>query len=137
MLKEFREFAIKGNMLDLAIAVVLGAAFGAVIASLVADIFTPLIGMVTGGIDFKSKVANVNGVDIKYGLFITALVNFVIVAFVLFMVVKAVNRFRRQEEAAPAVPTKEEVLLTEIRDLLKGGSAKAVVVTPANAVEKV
>jgi large conductance mechanosensitive channel len=131
MLKEFREFAIKGNMLDLAIAVVLGAAFGAVIASLVADIFTPLIGMVTGGIDFKSNAATVNGVDIKYGLFITALINFVIVAFVLFMVVKAVNRFRRQEEAAPVVPTNEEVLLAEIRDLLKSGGSKAVVATPA------
>lgn len=130
MLKEFREFAIKGNMLDLAIAVVLGAAFGAVIGSLVTDIFTPLVGMVTGGIDFKSKVANVNGVDIKYGMFITALINFVIVAFCLFMVVKAVNRFRKQEAAAPAAPSNEEVLLTEIRDLLKGSSGKAVVVTP-------
>ena len=97
MLKEFREFAIKGNMLDLAIAVVLGAAFGAVIASLVADIFTPLIGMVTGGIDFKSKVANVNGVDIKYGLFITALINFVIVAFVLFMSGWSTPRSRKSE----------------------------------------
>src|SRR5690348_16294871 len=126
MLKEFREFAIKGNMLDLAIAVVLGAAFGAVIGSLVTDIFTPLVGMVTGGIDFKSKVANVNGVDIKYGMFITALINFVIVAFCLFMVVKAVNRFRKQEEAAPAVPTNEEVLLTQIRDLLSASSGKAV-----------
>lgn len=131
MLKEFREFAIKGNMLDLAIAVVLGAAFGAVITSVVADIFTPLIGMVTGGIDFKSKVVNVNGVDIKYGLFITALINFAIVAFALFLVVKAVNRFRKAEEAAPAAPSNEEVLLTEIRDLLKAGGGMAVVNTAA------
>lgn len=137
MLKEFREFAIKGNMLDLAIAVVLGAAFGAIIASLVADIFTPLIGMATGGIDFKSKVATINGVNINYGLFITALINFVIVAFVLFMVVKAVNRFRKQEEAAPAVPTAEETLLTEIRDLLKAGAGKAVVAAPVTEAEKV
>ncbi len=75
--------------------------------------------MLTGGIDFKSKVVNINGVDLKYGLFITALINFVIVAFALFLVVKAVNRFRKKEEAAPVVPTNEEVLLTEIRDLLK------------------
>jgi large conductance mechanosensitive channel len=138
MLKEFREFAVKGNMLDLAIAVVLGAAFGAVIASLVADIFTPLIGMATGGIDFKTKAVNVNGVDIKYGLFITALINFAIVAFCLFLVVKAVNRFRKKEEAAPAVPSNEEVLLGEIRDLLKGGSkVKAVVAEPVTETQKV
>jgi large conductance mechanosensitive channel len=127
MLKEFREFAMKGNMLDLAIGLVLGAAFGAVITSIVADLFTPLIGMATGGVDFKAKVATVNGVDIKYGLFITALINFIIVAFALFLVVKAVNRFRKTEEAAPAVPSNEEVLLTEIRDLLKSGGGKAVV----------
>lgn len=127
MLKEFREFAIKGNMLDLAIAVVLGAAFGAVIASLVTDIFTPLIGVITGGVDFKGRAFTVNGVAVNYGLFINALINFAIVAFVLFLVVKAVNRFRKQEEAAPAVPSNEEVLLTEIRDLLKSGSGKAVV----------
>lgn len=129
MLKEFREFAIKGNMLDLAIAVVLGAAFGAVIASLVADIFTPLIGVITGGVDFKGRAFTVNGVAVNYGLFINALINFAIVAFVLFLVVKAVNRFRKQEEAAPAVPSNEEVLLTEIRDLLKSGTGKAVVST--------
>lgn len=129
MLKEFREFAIKGNMLDLAIAVVLGAAFGAVIASLVADIFTPLIGVLTGGVDFKGRAFTVNGVAVNYGLFINALINFAIVAFVLFLVVKAVNRFRKQEEAAPAVPSNEEVLLTEIRDLLKSGTGKAVVST--------
>ncbi|MCC7229532.1 MAG: large-conductance mechanosensitive channel protein MscL [Fimbriimonadaceae bacterium] len=127
MLKEFREFAIKGNMLDLAIAVVLGAAFGAVIASLVADIFTPLIGVITGGVDFKGRAFTVNGVAVNYGLFINALINFAIVAFALFLVVKAVNRFRKQEAAAPAAPSNEEVLLTEIRDLLKSGSAKAVV----------
>lgn len=134
MLKEFREFAVKGNMLDLAIAVVLGAAFGAVINSVVADIFTPIIGAITGGIDFKDKVFTVAGVGIKYGSFITVLINFVIVAFALFMVVKAVNRFRKVEEAAPAAPTNEEVLLTEIRDLLKAGSGKAVVAT--TVVEK-
>jgi large conductance mechanosensitive channel len=135
--KEFREFAIKGNMLDLAIAVVLGAAFGAVITSVVADIFTPIIGAITGGIDFKDKVLEVGGVGIKYGSFITALINFAIVAFALFLVVKAINRFRKAEEAAPAVPSNEEVLLTEIRDLLKGGSAKAVVATTVTEKEPV
>jgi large conductance mechanosensitive channel len=129
MFKEFKEFAIKGNMLDLAIAVVLGAAFGAVVNSVVTDIFTPIIGAITGGIDFKTKSFSVNGVAIQYGSFITVLINFAIVAFALFLVVKAINHFRRKEEAAPAVPTNEEVLLTEIRDLLKGNSGKAVVVT--------
>lgn len=137
MLKEFREFAIKGNMLDLAIAVVLGAAFGAVINSVVADIFTPIIGAVTGGVDFKDKVLTVAGVGIKYGSFITVLINFAIVAFALFLVVKAVNRFRKVEEAAPAEPTNEEVLLTEIRDLLKAGSGKAVVATTISEKETV
>ena len=119
MLKEFREFAIKGNMLDLAIGVVLGTAFGAVINSIVTDLFTPIVGAITGGIDFKEKSVEIAGVALKYGMFITALINFLIVAFALFLVVKGVNRFRRHEEAAPTPPTNEEVLLTEIRDLLK------------------
>ncbi len=119
MLKEFREFAIKGNMLDLAIGLVLGTAFGAVINSIVTDLFTPIIGAITGGIDFKDKSFEIAGVALNYGMFITALINFLIVAFALFLVVKAVNRFRKQEEAAPAEPTNEEVLLAEIRDLLK------------------
>ena len=136
MLKEFREFAMKGNMLELAIAVVLGVAFGAVINSIVADIITPLIGVITGGVDFKGRSFTVNNVAVNYGLTINALINFAIVAFALFMVVKGINRFRKQEEAAPAVPTNEEVLLGEIRDLLKGGSGKAVVSTAAVA-EKV
>lgn len=122
MLKEFREFAVKGNMLDLAIGVVLGAAFGAVINSIVADIFTPIIGAITGGIDFKDKAFEISGVAIKYGMFITALINFLIVAFALFLVVKAINRFKKAEEAAPTPPSNEEVLLTEIRDLLKAKS---------------
>ena len=117
MLKEFREFAMKGNMLDLAIGLVLGVAFGAVISSLVADIFTPIIGMVTGGVDFKDRASEIMGVNLKWGMFVQALINFLMVAFVLFMVVKAVNRFRK-EEPAPA-PSEEVVLLTEIRDTLK------------------
>ena len=117
MLKEFREFAMKGNMLDLAIGIVLGAAFGAVINSIVTDIITPLIGVITGGVDFKGRAFTVNGVAINYGLFLNALLNFIIVAFALFLVVKAVNRFRKEEPAA-AQP-EEVLLLTEIRDTLK------------------
>lgn len=137
MLKEFREFAIKGNMLDLAIAVVLGAAFGAVINSIVTGILTPLIGAVTGGIDFSAKSFSVNGVAVNYGLFITALINFVIVAFCLFLVVKTANRFRKQEEAAPAGPSNEEILLGEIRDILKNTNGKAVVAVPAKEAQEV
>lgn len=137
MLKEFREFAMKGNMLDLAIGIVIGAAFSAVINSIVADIITPLIGVVTGGVDFKGRSFTVNGVAVNYGLFLNALINFVIVAFALFLVVKAINRFRKQEEAAPPAPTNEEVLLSEIRDLLKSGSGKAVVASTTTQVEKV
>ena len=117
MLKEFREFAMKGNMLDLAIGIVLGAAFGAVINSIVTDIITPLIGVITGGVDFKARAFTVNGVAINYGLFLNALLNFIIVAFALFLVIKAVNRFRKEEPAA-AQP-EEVLLLTEIRDTLK------------------
>ena len=119
MLKEFREFAMKGNMLDLAIGLVLGAAFGAVINSLVADIFTPIIGGLTGGVDFKDRASEIMGVTVKWGLFVNAVIYFLIVAFALFLVVKAINRFKRAEEAAPAPPSEEVVLLTEIRDALK------------------
>jgi len=117
LLKEFREFAMKGNMLDLAIGIVIGAAFGAVITSLVTDIFTPFIGAIAGGVDFKNRASNVMGVDVKWGLFLNAIINFMIVAFALFLVVKAVNRFRKEEPPAP--PSDEVVLLTEIRDTLK------------------
>jgi len=119
MLKEFKEFAMKGNMLDLAIGIVIGAAFGAVITSLVTDIFTPLIGMVTGGVDFKDRASEIMGVNLKWGLFVQAIINFLIVAFALFLIVKAVNRFRKAEPAPP--PSDEVVLLTEIRDALKAG----------------
>jgi large conductance mechanosensitive channel len=139
MFKEFRDFAIKGNMIDLAIGVIIGAAFGAIVSSIVDDIFMPLIGLIIGGIDFSNLfivLSNPNGVAVpslaaakeagvatlNYGLFINAVVKFTIVAFVLFLVVKGVNRLRRQEAAAPAAPpapTTEEKLLTEIRDAIK------------------
>jgi large conductance mechanosensitive channel len=135
MLKEFREFAMKGNVVDLAVGVIIGAAFGAIVSSLVGDVIMPLIGAVTGGLDFSNyftplskAVTAGNLVDAKkqgavlaWGNFLTLTLNFVIVAFVLFMVVRAMNRLKRRDEAAPAPPkpSREEELLTEIRDLLK------------------
>ena len=124
MLKEFREFIAKGNMLDLAVGIVIGAAFTAIVNSLVQDLITPIIGLV-GGADFKDYTWEIkNGVLLRYGAFITAVINFLIVAFVLFMIVKASNRLKRQQEAetaAPAIPEvpNDEKLLMEIRDLLK------------------
>lgn len=133
VLKEFREFAVKGNVMDLAIGVIIGAAFGNIVSSLVGDIFMPVIGAVTGGLDFSnhfiplsSAVTADNLVDAKkqgavlaYGSFITIAINFLIVAGVLFLVVRTINTLRRAEEkkAAPA-PSRSEVLLAEIRDLL-------------------
>ena len=136
MLKEFREFAMKGNVVDLAVAVVIGAAFGAIVTSLVNDIIMPIIGVATGGLDFSNyfvrlanKVTADNLADAKkqgavlaYGNFIQLTVNFLIIAFALFIVIQIVNRLKRREEAKPAEPPKpsaEVALLTEIRDLLK------------------
>ena len=135
MLKEFRDFAMKGNVVDLAVAVIIGAAFGAIVNSLVADIIMPIIGAV-GSVDFSnyfiglsSKVTATNladarkqGAVLAYGNFITLVVNFVIIAFVMFMMIRAMNKLKRHEEAKPTEPPKpsaEVVLLTEIRDLLK------------------
>jgi large conductance mechanosensitive channel len=136
MLKEFREFAMRGNVVDLAIGIVIGAAFGAIVTSLVGDIFMPIIGAVTGGLDFSnyftplsSKVtadslveAKKQGAVLAWGNFITVAINFVIIAAALFIVVKGINQLKKQqaEEAAkPPEPSREEVLLTEIRDALK------------------
>src|ERR1700752_327750 len=135
MLKEFRDFAMKGNVVDLAVAVIIGAAFGAIVNSLVGDIIMPVIGAL-GSLDFSNyflalskNVTASNLVDAKkqgavlaYGCFITLTVNFIIVAFVLFIVIRLMNQLKRTEAAAPASPpkpTREEELLTEIRDLLK------------------
>ncbi len=136
MLKEFREFAMRGNVVDLAIGVIIGGAFGLIVNSLVADIFMPIIGVVTGGVNFADlgyelKAATVNAagepvpaVVIAYGKFIQFTINFLIVAFAMFMVVKGMNRMKKKEveaPAAPPVPTAEEKLLVEIRDLLAKG----------------
>jgi large conductance mechanosensitive channel len=137
MFKEFRDFALRGNVIDLAIGVVIGAAFGAIVSSLVDDVFMPIIGLILSGIDFSNlfivlnnpsggavpsvAFAKENGIaTLNYGLFINAIVKFTIIAFVLFLVVKAINRMKKQEAAAPPPgPSKEEVLLTEIRDAIR------------------
>jgi len=122
MLKEFRDFINRGNVVDLAVAVIIGGAFGAIITSLVNDIIMPLIGVIMGGLDFAGLSIQVGEATILYGSFIQAIVNFLIIAFVLFLIVRSFNKLQKEEEAAPAPPPEpsaEEKLLTEIRDLLK------------------
>jgi len=124
MLKEFREFIMRGNVLDLAVAVIIGAAFTAIVTSLVQDILMPIIGILTGGIDFSGLSAKVGEAVITYGKFIQAVVNFLIVAWIIFMLVRSINRIQRRfskpaEPAAPAAPPEDILLLREIRDLLK------------------
>lgn len=121
MLKEFRDFVARGNVVDLAVAVVIGGAFTAIVNSLVNDILMPLIGVLLGGIDFTELSFQVGEATVAYGLFIQAIVNFLIIAFVIFLMVRSINRFRAAEEAEPAPPepSAEEKLLAEIRDLLQ------------------
>lgn len=143
MFKEFKEFAMKGNVVDMAVGIIIGAAFGAIVNSLVADVVMPIIGVVTGGLDFSSRyvllkdgappapyatvaAAKAAGaVTINIGTFISLVLNFVLVALVLFMIIKGMNQLRRRQPAppppAPPLPTNEERLLGEIRDLLKAG----------------
>ncbi len=121
MLKEFRDFAMKGNVMDLAIAVIIGGAFGKIVTSLVNDILMPIIGMFIGD-SFSSLSVDINGVAIKYGAFLQATVDFVIIAFVIFILIKGMNKMKKKKEEAPAPapgPTKDQELLMEIRDLLK------------------
>lgn len=136
MLKEFKEFISRGNVIDLAVGIIIGAAFTAIVNSLVNDIIMPPIGLILGGIDFSNFYINLSGesydsltaaqeagaATINYGLFVNAVIKFLIVAFAVFILVKQVNRFRRKQEDAPAPPpepSRSEVLLAEIRDLLK------------------
>ena len=142
MLKEFKEFAVKGNMIDMAVGIIIGGAFGTIISSLVKDVIMPPIGLAMGGIDFAEQfillqagevagpyltvaaAKEAGAVTMNYGLFVNACISFLIVAFAVFMLVRQVNRMKAEEEAAPAAPPeppKEEVLLGEIRDLLKAG----------------
>lgn len=122
MIKEFIKFIQKGNVLDLAVAVIIGGAFGAITTSLVNDVIMPLVGIIIGGVDFTGLKLTVGSAEVLYGNFIQAFVNFLIIAWVMFMVVKAFNSVKKKEEEAPApppAPSAEETLLTEIRDLLK------------------
>ena len=140
MLQEFKAFAMKGNVVDMAVGVVIGGAFGAIVKSLVDDVIMPVIGRLTGGVDFSSlfvvlkdgasagpyaslaEASKAGAVLLKYGVFINTVVTFLIVAFAIFMVIKNINRFKREEAAAPpppAVPSEEVLLLREIRDALK------------------
>ncbi len=122
MLKEFREFIAKGNVLDLAVAVILGGAFGAIVTSLVNDIIMPLVGIIIGGVDFKSIAVNVGSATLGIGNFIQAVVLFLIIAWVMFLIVKAANQMKKPAPPPPpAGPTNEEKLLMEIRDALKSG----------------
>lgn len=119
MLKEFREFIMKGNVIDLAVAVILGAAFGVIVTSFIDDIITPLLlapALREAGVD---NIAALSWNGVKYGNFLSAILKFLLIAFVLFLVIKSINSLKRKQEAAPAGPTKEEILLTEIRDLLR------------------
>jgi large conductance mechanosensitive channel len=120
-LKEFRDFAIKGNVVDLAVGVIIGAAFGKIVSSLVGDIVMPLVGILIGGVQFESLVFMVGDAKVAYGKFIQNVVDFVLVAIVIFLLVKAINHFRRKAETEPkaAPPPRQEQLLEEIRDLLK------------------
>ncbi len=125
MLKEFRDFLNRGSVIDLAVAVILGAAFTAIVKSLVDDIIMPLIGVLMGGVSFADLSVQVGDAVILYGNFIQAIVNFVIVAFVVFLFIRSYNNMQKKEEEAPAAPPEpstEEKLLTEIRDLLKAQS---------------
>jgi len=132
MIKEFKDFAVKGNVVDMAVGIIIGAAFGKIVTALVSGVIMPPIGVLLGGVDFsdlaivvKQAVGEAPAVVISYGAFIQTLIDFTIIAFAIFMVVKAINRLKRKEEAAPTAPTappaptSQEVLLTEIRDLLK------------------
>ncbi|MBR0576219.1 large-conductance mechanosensitive channel protein MscL [Proteiniclasticum sp. BAD-10] len=118
-LQDFKAFAVKGNVLDLAVAVIIGGAFGAIVTSFVKDLVMPLIGAIFAVPDFTALSFTVNGTPIMIGAFIQAVVNFLIVAFAIFVMIRLIEKFKKKEPAAPPAPTKEELLLTEIRDLLK------------------
>ena len=132
MIKEFKEFAVKGNVVDMAVGIIIGAAFGKIVSSFVADVIMPPIGVLLGGVDFsglsltiKQAVGDVPAVVISYGKFINTVIDFAIIAFAIFIAIKAINSLKKKEEEkpeAPPEPSKEELLLTEIRDILKAQS---------------
>jgi large conductance mechanosensitive channel len=132
MIGEFKQFAMRGNVVDLAVGVVIGGAFGKIVSSLVDQIIMPPIGWITGGIDFSDlkwvlrpadPAHKIGEVAVQYGAFINTLIQFLIIAFAIFLMVKGINRLVRKQEAAPAAPPADVVLLTEIRDLLKAAQA--------------
>ena len=153
MLDELKKFALKGNVVDLAVGVVIGAAFGAIVSSMVGDVIMPVIGAVTGGLDFSNYFVGLSkavtatnladakkqGAVLAYGSFLTSTLNFMIVAAVLFLVIRLMNRIKAKEEAAPAAPpkpTKDQELLSEIRDLLKKGGATKTAAAKAPTASK-
>ena len=129
MLKEFKEFAMRGNVVDMAVGIIIGGAFGKIVSSLVTDVVMPPIGLLMGGVDFRSLALTMKealgdkpAITIRYGLFVNTVIDFIIVAFAIFMMVRLMNALKKKEEAAPAAapaPTKDQALLTEIRDILK------------------
>jgi len=126
VLKEFREFAVKGNVVDMAVGIIIGASFGKIVSSLVSDVVTPPLGYIIGGVDFTKLaytlpvlVEGRDPVTIRYGVFLQTTFDFLIVAFAIFLLVKLINKLRRHHAATPAAPPRQEVLLEEIRDLLK------------------
>lgn len=134
MLKEFKEFAMRGNVLDMAIGVIIGGAFGKIVSSLVGDVLMPPIGLLMGKVDFSSLFLNLSGTPqpslaaakatgtptVNYGVFLQTVFDFIIIAFVIFLLVRQVNRFKKEQPPVPPAPTNEEKLLIEIRDALKG-----------------
>lgn len=125
-IKEFREFAVRGNVVDMAVGIVIGAAFGKIVTSLVGDVITPPLGYLIGGVDFTklaltlpAMTEGAESVTVRYGAFLQTVFDFIIVAFAIFIAVKVINRLKRKQDAAPAAPPRQEVLLEEIRDLLK------------------
>ena len=123
LIQEFKSFAMKGNVVDMAVGIIIGVAFGKIVTSLVSDVIMPPIGLLLGGIDFSNLSASLaDGVTIKYGLFVNTVIDFIIVAFVIFVMIKGMNSLKKKEEAKPAAPpapSEEVVLLSQIRDLLK------------------
>lgn len=121
MAKEFREFAVKGNVMDLAVGVIIGAAFGKIVSSMVEDVVMPVLGAMMGGLNFSDLAVKVGSATLKYGKFLQTCLDFLIIAWAIFLIVKLINRLKREEEkpAEPKAPPRQEILLEEIRDLLK------------------
>ncbi|MEP7258372.1 MAG: large conductance mechanosensitive channel protein MscL [Flavitalea sp.] len=119
ILQDFKAFALKGNVLDLAVGIIIGAAFAAIITAVVDNILMPIIGILTGGVDFKSLAVKVGDAELKYGMFIQATITFIIIAFFLFLIVKAANKMKEKEPAAPAAPSSTDKILLEVHQELK------------------